>query len=42
LKVDLGFAGKRPADREFKVQVESEIAQLQSFLDLKTKPLLTA
>ena len=42
LKVDLGFAGKRPADREFKLQVESEIAQLQSFLDLKTKPLLTA
>jgi uncharacterized protein len=35
LKVDLGFAGKRPADREFKREVEAEIARLDTFLDLR-------
>lgn len=33
LTVKLGFAGKPPADREFKREVEAEIARLEAFLD---------
>ncbi len=35
LKVDLGFAGKRQANREFKRELEAEIARLDTFLDLR-------
>ena len=31
--VEVGFVGKRPADREFKQELEAEIARLQTFLD---------
>jgi uncharacterized protein YcaQ len=31
--VEVGFVGKRPADREFKQKLEAEIARLQTFLD---------
>lgn len=33
LTVELGFAGKPPADREFKREVEAETARLEAFLD---------
>jgi uncharacterized protein YcaQ len=33
LTVQLGFAGKRPADRGFKQELEAEIARLDAFLD---------
>jgi uncharacterized protein YcaQ len=31
--VEVGFVGKRPADREFKQELEGEIARLETFLD---------
>jgi uncharacterized protein len=31
--VEIGFVGKRPADREFKQELEAEIARLETFLD---------
>jgi uncharacterized protein YcaQ len=34
LAVDLGFAGRQPADREFKDELESEVERFRSFLDL--------
>ena len=33
LAVEIGFVGKRPADREFKRELEAEIARLGTFLD---------
>ena len=33
LAVELGFVGKRPAGREFKQELEAEIARLEKFLD---------
>jgi uncharacterized protein YcaQ len=33
LAVKVGFVGKRPTDREFKQELESEIARLEIFLD---------
>jgi uncharacterized protein YcaQ len=33
LAVDIGFVGKRPAGREFKQELEAEIARLEVFLD---------
>jgi uncharacterized protein len=33
LSVEIGFIGKRPADREFKQELEAEIARLEIFLD---------
>jgi uncharacterized protein len=38
LAVDIGFVGKRPADREFKQELEAEIARLELFLDRKESP----
>jgi uncharacterized protein YcaQ len=34
LTVDLGFSEKRPTDREFKDELESEVASFRAFLDL--------
>lgn len=34
LAVEIGFVGKRPAGREFKQELEAEIARLDAFLDL--------
>jgi uncharacterized protein len=31
--VEIGFVGKRPTDREFKQELEAEIARLETFLD---------
>jgi uncharacterized protein YcaQ len=33
LSVEIGFVGKRPAGREFKQELEAEIARLEAFLD---------
>lgn len=38
LSVEMGFVGKRPADREFKHELEAEIARLEIFLDRKEAP----
>jgi uncharacterized protein YcaQ len=35
LAVEIGFAGKRPVGREFKQELEAEIARLETFLDRK-------
>jgi uncharacterized protein len=35
LAVEIGFVGKRPTGREFKHELEAEIARLETFLDLK-------
>jgi uncharacterized protein len=35
LAVEIGFAGKRPVGREFKQELEAEIARLEAFLELK-------
>ncbi len=41
LNVEVGFVGKRPADREFKRELEAEIARLEIFLDRKESPPAT-
>ncbi len=38
LAVKVGFVEKRPADREFKQELEAEIARLETFLDRKGEP----
>jgi uncharacterized protein YcaQ len=35
LNVEVGFAGKRPADSDFRSQLDAEIARLEAFLGLK-------
>jgi uncharacterized protein YcaQ len=35
VSVEIGFVGKRPADREFRQELEAEIARLETFLDRK-------
>jgi uncharacterized protein len=41
LSVEVGFAGKRPTDREFKQELEAEIARLKTFLDRENSPPAT-
>ena len=41
LAVEIGFVGKRPAGREFKQELEAEIARLETFLDRKGPPPAT-
>ncbi len=38
VNVEIGFVGKRPADREFKQELEAEIARLEIFLDCEGEP----
>jgi uncharacterized protein YcaQ len=42
LRVDLGFAEKLPTDREFKDELEFEVASLRAFLDLRRLTLQRA
>ena len=36
LSVEMGFIGKRPSDREFRVEMEAEVARLAAFLKVRT------
>ena len=35
LNVEVGFAGKRPTDSDFRSELDAEIARLETFLSLK-------
>jgi len=35
LNVEVGFAEKRPADPDFRSELDAEIARLEAFLSLK-------
>jgi hypothetical protein len=41
LAVEIGFVGKRPTDREFKQELDAEIARLKTFLDREESPQAT-
>jgi uncharacterized protein len=41
LAVEIGFVGKRRTDREFKQELEAEIARLKIFLDREESPSAT-